>query len=86
MTDHVATCVREVVAIACGDEPVAERRKAAEQEIGWLLKNQAEKRQGDIAQDLHHRLSTAIKAEHNDEARKVLDHIIAFLQRKKIDG
>ena len=84
MADDVAACVREVVAIAGGTGTVAERRMAAEQRIAKLLKNEAEKTLSHhgIAQDLRDRLSAALNAEHDHDAREVLDEVIDLLRDK----
>jgi hypothetical protein len=78
----VAACVRDVVAIAGGDGPVAERRKAAEQRILKLLKNESEKTLSyhGVAKDLRDRLGVAVNAEHDNDAREVLDKAINFLR------
>jgi hypothetical protein len=80
-TDNVAACVREVFAIANGDGSVSQRRKAAEQAIGWLLKGHAESTQN-IARDLHDRLSDALNAEHDHDAREVVGKAIDLLRGK----
>lgn len=84
MADDVAACVREVVAIAGGTGTVAERRMAAEQRIAKLLKNEAEKTLSHhgIAQDLRDRPSAALNAEHDHDAREVLDEVIDLLRDK----
>jgi hypothetical protein len=86
MTDKVAACVREVIAIASGDGAVSDRHKAAEQRVARLLKSEDEKtlsHQG-IARDFHDRLGVALNAEHDPEAREVLDKVIDSL-RAQID-
>jgi hypothetical protein len=84
MADKVAACVREVVAIASGEGTVAERREAAEQRILGLLKDQAEKTLShhSVAQDLRDRLGSALNAEHDPDAREVLDKVKDFLRAK----
>ncbi len=72
MADKVAACVREVVAIASGGGAVRDRHKAAEQRVAKLLKSE-------VAQDFRDRLGTALNAEHDPDARKVLDKIIDSL-------
>jgi hypothetical protein len=86
MADKVAACVREVVAIASGDGAVGDRRKAAEQCVAKLLKSEAEKTLShhSIAQDFRDRLGAALNAEHDPDAREVLDKIIDSL-RAQID-
>jgi len=84
MADDVAACVREVLAIANGDGTVPERRHAAEQHVAKLLKGEGEKTlsHDSVAQDLRDRLGDALNAEHDNEAREVLDKIIDFLRAK----
>ena len=82
MADKVAACVREVVAIASGDGTLGDRHKAAEQRVARLLNSEAEKTLShqSIAQDFRDRLDTALNAEHDPDARKVLDKIIDNLR------
>jgi hypothetical protein len=84
MADKLAACVREVVGIANGDGTVAERRKAAEQRVAKLLKDEAEKilSHNSVAQDLRDRFGSALNAEHDPDARKVLEKVIDFLHAK----
>jgi hypothetical protein len=86
MADKVAACVREVVAIASGEGAVGDRRKAAEQCVAKLLKSEAEKTLShhSIAQDFRDRLGAALNAEHDADAREVLEKIIESL-RAQID-
>jgi hypothetical protein len=56
---------------------VRDRHKAAEQRVAKLLKSE-------VAQDFRDRLGTALNAEHDPDARKVLDKIIDSL-RAQID-